>query len=156
MAEKGGKKADDRTEEEKQEGRLRNNRGEGKKGAGLVVSSSPFKSKLKRSNEGASGSNGSGDQMRTLLQQLSVLLSNQNQIHSSCGIVSHSENFNLLDQIIIDSGATDHMFGNEKFLTNLKLSEPNQYVSVANGIKEKINYVGEINIFNKKINKVLF
>jgi hypothetical protein len=109
------------------------------------------------------GSSGSGvfeqngsDLVQHLFQQLSVMFSNQNQNQSSCGIVSYSKNFKLSDQIIIDSGATDHMFGNEKFLTNLKLPRNDQYVIVANGMKEKINYIGEMILCNKKINNVLF
>ena len=114
------------------------------------------KKRMEESKGCASGSNGSGDQMQQFLQQLIMWLANQNQSSSSCGIVSHSQNLNLFDKIIIDSGATDHMFGNEKFLTNIRLTKNNHYVKVANGMKEKINYIGEIDICNKKINNVLF
>ena len=92
---------------------------------------------MEESNGSASGSNGSGDQMLQFFQQLIVWLANQNQSSRSCGIVSHSQNSNLFEQIIIDSGAADHMFGNEFFLPNMRLTQNNHYVKVANGTNEK-------------------
>jgi hypothetical protein len=83
-----------------------------------------------------------------------VLLTNQNSHFS--GISTHSNNFNLLDKIIIDSGATDHMFGNQTLLNNLDITNYNQFVLVANGMKAKINGIGETIFCNKKIYNVLY
>jgi hypothetical protein len=63
---------------------------------------------------------------------------------------------NLNNQIILDSGVTNHMFCNKKLLTNLKLINDDKYVCVANGIKEKINGIGEINLFLTKIKNILY
>ena len=79
----------------------------------------------------------------------------QTQIKSSCGIASNSKDF-FFDQIIIDSGATNHMFGNKQLLSNLKPTNGNQYVSVANGMKAKVNGIGEINLYGKQIKNVLY
>ena len=79
----------------------------------------------------------------------------QTQIKSSCGIASNSKDF-FFDQIIIDSGATNHMFGNKQLLSNLKPTNGNQYVSVANGMKAKVNGIGEINLYDKQIKNVLY
>jgi hypothetical protein len=48
------------------------------------------------------------------------------------------------------------MFCNKKLLTNLKLINDDKYVCVANGMKEKINGIGEINLFLTKIKNILY
>ena len=73
------------------------------------------------------------------------MLANQTQNKSSCGIASNSKDF-FFNQTIINSGATDHMFGNKQLLSNLKPVNGNQYVSVANSMKEKVNGIGEIRV----------
>jgi GAG-pre-integrase domain len=62
----------------------------------------------------------------------------------------------LHEQIILDSGATDHMFCNKRFLTNLEPINYDQYVIVANGVKVKINGKGDYNIFSTKNNDILY
>ena len=64
-----------------------------------------------------------------LLQQIIEMLANQIQNKSSCGTVSHSQYFNFFDQIIIDIGAIDHIFGNKQLLSNLKLTNGNKCLS---------------------------
>ena len=66
------------------------------------------------------------------------------------------QNLNLLNKIIIDSGATDHMFGNRTLLKNLDMTKNDQFVLVANGMKDKINGVGKTIFCNKKIFNVLY
>ena len=76
----------------------------------------------------------------------------------TCGIASNSNNSksNLFDQIILDNGATNHMFGNKQLLSDLKSTNNNQYVVVANGMKAYVNGVGEINLYNRQIKNVLY
>jgi hypothetical protein len=62
----------------------------------------------------------------------------------------------LCEQIIFDSNATDHIFYNKKFLTNLEPINYDQYVVVANGVKVKINGKEDYNIFSTKINNSLY
>jgi hypothetical protein len=50
---------------------------------------------------------------------------------------------------ILDSGATDHMIGNKKLLSNYKHFEGEQFIIVVNGDKIKILGIGSINIFFK-------
>jgi hypothetical protein len=52
---------------------------------------------------------------------------------------------NVTNKIILDSGATDHMFCNKKVLTKLEPIKDEQFILVANGMKAKINGKGEIN-----------
>jgi hypothetical protein len=70
---------------------------------------------------------------------------------NSDGSFLNSINLNLCEQIILDSDATDHIFYNKKFLTNLEPINYNQYVVVANGVKVKINGKEDYNIFSTKI-----
>lgn len=56
----------------------------------------------------------------------------------------------------MDSGATDYMFCNKNYLTNLDLSRNDQYVLVANGMKAKINGIGECELFSKIIKDILY
>ena len=86
---------------------------------------------------------------------MSVLLTQQNQSRFS-GMSSYSKNLKLVDKIIIDSGATDHMFGNQGLLKNLDMTKNDQFVLVANGMKAKINGIGETIFCNKKIFNVLY
>jgi hypothetical protein len=65
-------------------------------------------------------------------------------------------NLNLNDEIIFDSGATDHMFYNEKFLINLDLTKNTKHVLVANGTKVQIDGIGNYSIFSKEIKNVLY
>jgi gag-polypeptide of LTR copia-type len=101
-----------------------------------------------------SGSSGSTceDPMQTMFKQFSMWYSRQN----SDGISLNSIKSNLHEQIILDSGATDHMFYNKRFLTNLEPINYDQYVIVANGVKVKINGKGDYNIFSTKINDILY
>ena len=48
------------------------------------------------------------------------------------------------------------MFGNKQLLSNLSPTNGNNFVLVANGMKAKINGVGEINLCNKQIKNVLY
>ena len=48
------------------------------------------------------------------------------------------------------------MFGNIHLLSNLKSTNGNRYVLVANGMRTKVNGIGEINLCNKEIKNVLF
>lgn len=66
------------------------------------------------------------------------------------GIALNSFKSNLIDQIILDSGATNHIFGNKNFLTNLRIVKNDQHVRVANGMKVQINGIGALNIFSKR------
>jgi hypothetical protein len=75
---------------------------------------------------------------------------------NSDGISLNSIKSNLHEQIILDSGATDHMFCNKRFLTNLEPINYDQYVIVANGVKVKINGKGDYNIFSTKVNDILY
>jgi hypothetical protein len=60
------------------------------------------------------------------------------------GISLNSFKSNLCDQIILDSGLTDYMFCNKYFLKILEPTTHNQYIIVANGMKAKVNGVGEL------------
>jgi hypothetical protein len=57
----------------------------------------------------------------------------------------------LHEQIILDSGATDQIFCNKRFLTNLEPINCDQYVIVANGVKVKINGKGDYNTFTTNL-----
>jgi GAG-pre-integrase domain len=50
---------------------------------------------------------------------------------------------------ILDSGATDHMTGNQSVLRNYRLTQNNQYFTDANNEKIKIKGWGKISIFSK-------
>jgi hypothetical protein len=63
---------------------------------------------------------------------------------------------NLNNKIILDSGTTDHMFCNKKILTKLEPINDEQFVLVANGMKAKINGIGETNLFSTKITNILY
>jgi hypothetical protein len=65
-------------------------------------------------------------------------------------------NLNLNDEIIFDSGATDHMFCNKKFFTNLDLIKNIKYVLVANGTKVQIDGIGNYSTFSKEIKNVIY
>jgi Integrase core domain/GAG-pre-integrase domain len=63
---------------------------------------------------------------------------------------------NLNNKIILDSGTTDHMFCNKKILTKLEPINDEQFVLVANGMKAKINGIGETNLLSTKITNILY
>jgi GAG-pre-integrase domain len=50
---------------------------------------------------------------------------------------------------ILDSGATDHMTGNQKVLRNYRLTQNDQYFTIINNEKIKIKGWGMISIFSK-------
>jgi hypothetical protein len=75
---------------------------------------------------------------------------------NGCGMTLNTLNLNLNDEIIFDSGATDHMFYNEKFLINLDLTKNTKHVLVANGTKVQIDGIGNYSIFSKEIKNVLY
>jgi hypothetical protein len=68
----------------------------------------------------------------------------------------NSININLCDQIIFDSGATDHMFYNEELLTNINPTKNTKYVLVADGTKVQFDGIGCYNIFSKEIKDILY
>jgi hypothetical protein len=75
---------------------------------------------------------------------------------NGCGMTLNTLNLNLNDEIIFDSGATDHIFYNEKFLINLDLTKNTKHVLVANGTKVQIDGIGNYSIFSKEIKNVLY
>ena len=83
-----------------------------------------------------------------------MLLGSQNT-PSICGIISNSKDL-FSNQIIINSGTTYYMFGNKQLLSNLNPTKNDRYVVVANGMKAKINGIGEINLCNKLIKNILY
>jgi Ni,Fe-hydrogenase I small subunit len=84
--------------------------------------------------------------MQHMFAQFSMWCSKQ---QNGCDIALNSINLNLHDQIIFDSGATDHMFCNEELLTNINLIKNIKYVLVANGTKVQIDGIERYNIFFK-------
>jgi hypothetical protein len=68
----------------------------------------------------------------------------------------NSISLNLSDQIIFDSGATDHIFCNKDLLTNIDLSNNAKYVLVANGMKVQINGIKNYNMFSREIKNILY
>jgi hypothetical protein len=56
------------------------------------------------------------------------------------GTSLNSFKFNFHNQVILDSGATDHMFCNQNLLTNLEPNKNEQFVLVANGMRIKIQW----------------
>jgi hypothetical protein len=75
---------------------------------------------------------------------------------NGCGIALNTINLNLNDQIILDSGATDHIFYNSDLLTNLDLIKNTKHVQVINGTKVKINDIENYKLFSKEIKNVLY
>ena len=86
------------------------------------------------------------DQVRQLIQQLITQLAQQD-LPKCCGIALNSINLSSKIQIMLDRCATDHIFCKKYLLTNLDISENNQYVVVANGVKIKIDNMGVCNLF---------
>jgi hypothetical protein len=90
--------------------------------------------------------------MQNMFKQFSMWYPRQN----SDGISLNLIHLNLRERIILDSDATDHIFCNKNFLTNLEPINCDQYVIVANGVKVKINGKGDYNIFSTKVNDILY
>jgi hypothetical protein len=72
------------------------------------------------------------------------------------GISLNSFKANLNNKIILDSGATNHMFCNKNLLTKLEPINDEQFVLVANGMKAKINGIGETNLLSTKLTNILY
>jgi hypothetical protein len=70
--------------------------------------------------------------MQQMFAQCATWYTKQN---NGCGVTLNAINLNLNDQIILDSGATDHIFCNQEFLNNLDLIKNITHVIVANGTK---------------------
>jgi hypothetical protein len=92
------------------------------------------------------------DQMRQMIQQLSVMLQTNTQQFN--GIVSNLATNFLNTNWVLDSGATDHMTGDKNLLNNYKCHEGKQFVVVA-GDKMEILGNCSINFFSKNIQNVL-
>jgi hypothetical protein len=60
-------------------------------------------------------------------------------------------NINLNDQIIFNSGVTDHIFYNKDILTNLDLTKNTKHVLVVIGTKVQIDGIESYSIFQKKL-----
>jgi hypothetical protein len=97
------------------------------------------------------GSKGS-DTVQTMFHQFSLWYFKKNYD----GISLNSFHSNLNNQIILYSGATNHIFCNKKLLSNLKLIKDDKYVRVVNRMKTKINGIREINLFSTKIKNILY
>jgi hypothetical protein len=93
------------------------------------------------------------DQMRQMIQQLSMMLQTNtqqfNDIASNLAINFLNTNW------VLDSGATDHMTDDKNLLNNYKCYEGKQFVVVANDDKIKILGSGSIIIFFKNHSKCL-
>jgi hypothetical protein len=114
----------------------------------------PLTSTIFDAGQNSAGSSGSGqDLMQQMFAQFTTWYTKQN---NGCGMALNAINLNLNDQIILDSGATDHMFCNQGFLNNLDLTKNTKYVIVANGTKVKINGIRSYQIFSKEIKNVLY
>jgi hypothetical protein len=86
--------------------------------------------------------------MRQLMEQLSVLLIKNSEQKTSDISINHivsSKNSHR----ILDSGAIDHMIGNENLLVNFNKYNTKQYVTDANGERMKILGDGSIKVFQK-------
>jgi hypothetical protein len=103
---------------------------------------------------GEPSSSSGGDSMRQLMEQLSVMLARQNT--NSCGLALNSVNYLPTSQLIIDTGATDHMMCNKNLFKTLEMCTNDQYILVANGTKVPITSMGTINLFSKEIKNVLY
>jgi hypothetical protein len=87
------------------------------------------------------------DQMRQMIQQLSVML--QANTQQSNGIASNLATNFLNTNWVLDSGAIDHTTGDKNLLNNYKCYEGNQFIVVTNGDKMKILGSSSINFFSK-------
>jgi hypothetical protein len=93
------------------------------------------------------------DQMRRMIQQLSVMLQTNTQQFND--IASNLATIFLNTNWVLDSDATDHMTGDKNLLNNYKCHEGKQFVVVANGDKMKILGNDLINFFSKNIQNAL-
>jgi hypothetical protein len=148
-----GKGEIDRKEEKKSGARQK-----GKRGAEYTMhkgfnAQKPLASTIFDAGQSSAGSSGSGqDLMQQMFAQFITWYTKQSNV---CGMTLNTINLNLNDQIILDSGATDHMFYNQKFLNNLDLTKNTKHVIVTNGTKVKINGIGSYKIFSKEIKNIL-
>jgi hypothetical protein len=62
----------------------------------------------------------SSDQIRQMMEQLTVLLSHNEEKGKAFGIILNSSIYSKNDKWILDSGATDHMTGNKNLLFNFR------------------------------------
>jgi hypothetical protein len=97
----------------------------------------------------------SSDQMRQMIEQLTVLLSQNEEKGKAFGIILNSSIYSKNDKWILDLGAIDHMTGNKNLLFNLRKYNTKQYVTVANNERMKIIGDGSIKILSKIIPNVL-
>jgi hypothetical protein len=100
-------------------------------------------------------STSSPDQMQQLMEQLSMLLSQKNELKNSGIFLTHLTCKNNNTDWLLDLRATDHMRGNTNLLLNFNQYNFKQFVMVANGEKIEILEDGSIMIFTKQISKVL-
>jgi hypothetical protein len=118
--------------------RMSGARQEGKRGADYTTqkgfnAQKPLTSTIFDTGQNSAGYNGSGqDPMQQMFAQCATWYTKQN---NECSVALNAINLNLNDQIILDSGATDHMFYNQEFLNNLDLIKNITHVIVANGTK---------------------
>jgi GAG-pre-integrase domain len=114
----------------------------------------PSSSATNTRGPGEPSSSSGGDSMRQLMEQLSVMLARQNT--NSCGIALNSVSYLPTSQLIIDTGATDHMMCNKNLFKTLEMCTNDQYILVANGTKVPITGIGTINLFSKEIKNILY
>jgi hypothetical protein len=93
-------------------------------------------------------------------QKSGFVLCKHNYFNYSPISLTSTHNFSDLSQIIsdwiVDSGATDHVTWEQNKLQNLtKLNEP-QHVTVANGNIVQICGTGTTNLFDNKVNNILY
>jgi hypothetical protein len=92
--------------------------------------------------------------MQHLVEQLSVLLTQDKGKTKTNGTLINLLNFSNNNQWILDSGATDHVTENESLLHNIRKYDIKQYVMIANGERMKIIRDDSIKIYSTIISKV--
>jgi hypothetical protein len=97
----------------------------------------------------------SSDQMLKMMEQLTVLLSQNEEKGKAFGLILNSSIYLKNDKWILDSGATDHMTENKNLLFNFRKHNTKQYVTVANNERMEIIGDGSIKILSKIIPNVL-
>lgn len=102
--------------------------------------------------------------IRAKLEQLSLQMEQFMKSHGAGGesvnVVKGNDNVcalatNLNSHIIIDSGATDHMFGSENKLSHISSNCNYSHVTVANGVTIPTKGMGRTNVFQKKTYAVI-
>jgi hypothetical protein len=76
-----------------------------------------------------------------------IMLTNQNSITHKCLITNNKSQNDI--KWVLDSGATDHMTGNQILLNNYRTIDGTEYFTIANNDKVKIKGWGMIIIFEK-------